>query len=206
MITESVGAIDLKPVSKTLTASYGTGGADLDIKPLVLEPKTICIGGQHLNAAIGEDITPTLTSAIGVGGSHVPIIQTVAYGIPGNWIGRKPENGGNATTPMNDIAPCLTKTDVHGVAQTYTFPADMNFLPSFESNVSNTLIRKGNMSVTTNMRVRRLTPIECERLQGFPDNYTNTPTSSDTTRYKALGNSMAVPVMKWIGQRINELS
>jgi DNA (cytosine-5)-methyltransferase 1 len=62
------------------------------------------------------------------------------------------------------------------------------------------------MSVTTNMRVRRLTPMECERLQGFPDNYTNTPTSSDTTRYKALGNSMAVPVMKWIGKRINELS
>lgn len=57
----------------------------------------------------------------------------------------------------------------------------------------------------TNMRVRRLTPMECERLQGFPDNYTNTPTSSDSTRYKALGNSMAVPVMKWIGQRINNV-
>ena len=105
---------------------------------------------------------------------HPIISEPKSYGIPGNWIGRKPENGGNATTPMNDIAPCLTKTDVHGVSY--------------------------------DMRVRRLTPIECERLQGFPDNYTNTPTSSDTTRYKALGNSMAVPVMKWIGQRINELS
>jgi DNA (cytosine-5)-methyltransferase 1 len=63
----------------------------------------------------------------------------------------------------------------------------------------------GSLFAKQNMRVRRLTPMECERLQGFPDNYTNTPTSSDTTRYKALGNSMAVPVMKWIGQRINEL-
>jgi DNA (cytosine-5)-methyltransferase 1 len=54
--------------------------------------------------------------------------------------------------------------------------------------------------------IRCFTERELERLQGFPDNYTNTPTSSDTTRYKALGNSMAVPVMKWIGQRINELS
>jgi DNA (cytosine-5)-methyltransferase 1 len=53
--------------------------------------------------------------------------------------------------------------------------------------------------------VRRLTPMECERLQGFPDNYTNIPTSSDTTRYKALGNSMAVPVMRWIGNRINNV-
>ena len=55
--------------------------------------------------------------------------------------------------------------------------------------------------------LRRLTPIECERLQGFPDNYTNIPyrnkaTSPDGPRYKALGNSMAVPVMRWIGERI----
>ena len=55
--------------------------------------------------------------------------------------------------------------------------------------------------------VRRLTPIECERLQGFPDNYTNIPwkgrsSSPDGRRYKALGNSMAVPVMRWIGERI----
>ena len=62
-----------------------------------------------------------------------------------------------------------------------------------------------------NMAVRRLTPIECERLQGFPDNYTNIPwrkkdESPDGPRYKALGNSMAVPVMKWIGKRIADAS
>ncbi len=57
--------------------------------------------------------------------------------------------------------------------------------------------------------VRRLTPTECERLQGFPDNYTqipyrNKPAEScpDGPRYKAMGNSMAVPVMRWIGERI----
>jgi len=59
--------------------------------------------------------------------------------------------------------------------------------------------------------VRRLTPIECERLQGFPDNYTNIPwkgqdVSPDGLRYKALGNSMAVPVMRWIGERIQKVS
>jgi DNA (cytosine-5)-methyltransferase 1 len=76
-----------------------------------------------------------------------------------------------------------------------------------ETDTSNTLTRAGvGTNAVQNMRVRRITPMECERLQGFPDNYTNTPTSSDATRYKALGNSMAVPVMKWIGQRINELS
>ena len=61
-----------------------------------------------------------------------------------------------------------------------------------------------------NSRVRRLTPVECERLQGFPDNFSNIAyrgksESPDGPRYKALGNSMAVPVMAWIGQRIQEV-
>jgi len=55
------------------------------------------------------------------------------------------------------------------------------------------------------MAVRRLTPIECERLQGFPDNYTNIKANCpDGPRYKALGNSWAVPVVAWIGKRIND--
>jgi len=53
--------------------------------------------------------------------------------------------------------------------------------------------------------VRRLTPMECERLQGFPDNFTSVPKASDSARYQALGNSMAVPVMHWIGSRIQHI-
>ena len=71
----------------------------------------------------------------------------------------------------------------------------------------------GNRTPTllNGMAVRRLTPVECERLQGFPDNYTNIPwrkaaESPDGPRYKSLGNSMAVPVMKWIGKRIANAS
>lgn len=57
------------------------------------------------------------------------------------------------------------------------------------------------------LTVRRLTPLECERLQGFPDGWTDIPWrgrehAPDGTRYRALGNSMAVPVMRWIGERI----
>lgn len=57
--------------------------------------------------------------------------------------------------------------------------------------------------------VRRLMPVECERLQGFPDGWTDIPYKGkehapDTPRYKALGNSMAVPCMHWIGKRIGE--
>lgn len=126
-------------------------------------------------AAPSDEVFPTLKSDHGRGMSDQ--FPHVAYGIPGNWIGRAPENGGNATEPMHDVAPCLTVADRHGVAMS--------------------------------MSVRRLTPIECERLQGFPDNHTligwrgkDAAECPDGPRYKAIGNSMAVPVMRWIGERI----
>jgi DNA (cytosine-5)-methyltransferase 1 len=102
--------------------------------------------------------------------------QLVVYGIPGNWIGRKPENGGNATEPHYDRAPCLTATDQHGVVD--------------------------------NLVARRLMPVECERLQSFPDLYTvankNGKPMLDGDRYKMLGNSMNVTNMRWIGERIEK--
>jgi len=68
-----------------------------------------------------------------------------------------------------------------------------------------------DQSLFHNMAVRRLTPVECERLQGFPDNYTRIPwrgkpedVCPDGNRYRAIGNSMAVPVMLWIGERIQK--
>ena len=168
-----------------------------------------------------------------------------AYGIPGNWIGRKPENGGNATEPMHDVAPCLTKADQHGVAAPIAFSGCDDGMDT-QINVTPTMRvagnAQGNLAVAVGtdlyngaitgdvactmsthggdgngtgptvmqaMAVRRLTPVECERLQGFPDSYTdikskNKPTP-DGPRYKALGNSMAVPVMAWIGQRIEQV-
>ena len=66
-------------------------------------------------------------------------------------------------------------------------------------------------AVMQSMAVRRLTPVECERLQGFPDEYTRIPWKRkpanecpDGPRYKALGNSMAVPCMMWIGRQIQK--
>ena len=61
----------------------------------------------------------------------------------------------------------------------------------------------GQFAVAQGLRVRRLTPRECERLQGFPDDYTAVAKLSDSARYKALGNSWAVPCARWIGERIN---
>jgi len=61
----------------------------------------------------------------------------------------------------------------------------------------------GSLYISQNDRVRRLTPLECERIMGFPDNYTNIPKSKDTSRYKAIGNSWAIPTVTWLAERIN---
>lgn len=60
----------------------------------------------------------------------------------------------------------------------------------------------GSLYVVQDNRIRRLTPLECERLMGFPDNYTNIPDVKPTNRYQGVGNSWAVPVVKWIGKKI----
>lgn len=60
----------------------------------------------------------------------------------------------------------------------------------------------GSLYVSENGRLRRMTPLECERLMGFPDNYTNVDFASPTNRYQGVGNSWAVPVIKWLGKRM----
>jgi len=95
--------------------------------------------------------------------------------------------------------------DDMAVIHPISFPAAMSGTQAaFSNNLSLALQAKNRTAIACrNMKARRLTPKECERLQGFPDDYTNIPNAADTNRYKALGNSMAVPVMRWIGERIN---
>ena len=77
-------------------------------------------------------------------------------------------------------------------------------MPVVDNQVPTLTTNARFMAVSDGYNVRRLTPLECERLQGFPDHYTliDHKTCSDTSRYKAIGNSMAVPVMRWIGERL----
>jgi DNA (cytosine-5)-methyltransferase 1 len=123
--------------------------------------------------------------------------------IQGNLIGR--DKGGPQGIGVAENSPMytLTKSDVHGIA--IGFDA---YNSSVTGNISKTLDTGSDYHHVPNvysqtMAVRRLTPVECERLQGFPDNYTNIKENCpDGPRYKALGNSMAVPVMRWIGNKI----
>ena len=95
------------------------------------------------------------------------------------------------------------KDDIH-IAETQVTKT----IDTFGSNPAN---HQGGTIVSMGIIVRRLTPVECERLQGFPDDHTLIPWRGkpadqcpDGPRYKALGNSMAVPVMRWIGERIQQ--
>ena len=124
--------------------------------------------------------------------------------------GRPSDEGrmGSGIGEPGDPCPTLTKAHSHAVAQPIAFTTEQT--PKFNSDQALTLTKsesKHNQCVSTSMAVRRLTPTECERLQGFPDGYTNIPwrkaaESPDGPRYKALGNSWAVPVVRWIGERI----
>jgi DNA (cytosine-5)-methyltransferase 1 len=122
--------------------------------------------------------------------------------LAGNTIDRQPENGGNGTGYSKDVSYTLTKTDRHAIAMGFSESAGVQSDIALTIEGVPTLTKSHSMSVYQSKTVRRLTPLECERLQGFPDGYTNIPGVKDGPRYAALGNSMAVPVMRWIGERI----
>lgn len=128
------------------------------------------------------------------------------FALAGNTIGRQPENGGNGTGyDDTGVSYTLTKTDVNAVAHAFKVRGGCEgggkgYLGSDDKAF--TISTGTDQQLFHRMQVRRLMPIECERLQGFTDNYTNIPGASDSPRYKALGNSMAVPVMAWLGKRI----
>ena len=115
------------------------------------------------------------------------------------------------------VAQCLTtRTGSAYDPTTETLPIafgaqnSANQGDSVSTEVTPTLDKSKTPAVAMSSAVRRLTPIECERLQGFPDGFTRIPWRNksaddcpDGPRYKAMGNSMAVPVMRWIGERID---
>jgi DNA (cytosine-5)-methyltransferase 1 len=120
---------------------------------------------------------------------------------------------------LDDPSHTLTSACVHGVAHPMVSMAMRESGQGYwmQDEIAGTLRAEGedrpsrpsHVIQQAAMQVRRLTPRECERLQGFPDDYTAIPwrgkEAPDGPRYKALGNSMAVPVMRWIGKRIQQV-
>ena len=141
--------------------------------------------GKTLTTRVGQAYDPETESLI-VHGTQDPCVSDIAFAQGRN------SGGENVLVQPYSIMPMNSGKDYKAretdIAQ-----------PLMTSQVGG---NQGGDYVVQTMAVRRLTPRECERLQGFPDNYTDIPNAADGPRYKALGNSMAVPVMAWIGQRI----
>ena len=153
--------------------------------------------------SIKDGIVPTLNARMGTGGNQVPVVH--AYCIAGNTIDRKIENGGNGKGILAETAYTLNTIDRHAVATIYGAKS----YSEYEAGKVATLRASGgaygggseNLALSYSI-VRRLTPTECERLQGLDDGYTDG--GSDTARYKALGNGMAQPCADYVMRRIVE--
>lgn len=220
--------------SPTLCARMGTGGNNV---PIVLMDQGGDVMSNEVDKvgtlrAQTHGHEPVVLSENGTDRTvcidKTPPLKTTTvpcFALAENTIGRQPQNGGNGTGYMIDKCYTLNATGVHAVAlgcdDNSAIPIDtMNLTErkgdtnglgvGNEGDPSYTITKAHSHGVAFNGLVRRLTPVECERLQGFPDNYTRIPYRGkpieqcpDSPRYKAIGNSWAVPVVRWIGKRID---
>lgn len=217
-----------------LLASYGQKmwlgnqeafSGDYDIK------HAIGVGGGNANSSITEKKQPTLlarsdqgyvVNTYGIQGNIIG--RSTENG--GNGIGFKQEQSPTLTAldrhgvvvhgtqdPIIscEIAHCLGRNNGQEnvlCQPAYAMIADTT--PKISKEINSTLRSSGGggivpSSVTYQSVARYITEVECERLQGFPDGYTNIPGANKGKRYKSLGNSMAVPVMRWIADRIEQV-
>jgi DNA (cytosine-5)-methyltransferase 1 len=153
------------------------------------------------------DVSSTVRARWGTGGGNAPMVaQPLSYDM------KQHHNPQPSNTVQLTTSNCATVRGDTPLVQPMVWDTTNITSPQNGSNPKPgdpcfTLAKGQHPPLLTSMAVRRLTPVECERLQGFPDNYTNIPwrkaaESPDGPRYKALGNSWAVPVVAWIGQRI----
>ena len=169
------------------------GRLDFETETLIpvggfLDDVTHTLKGEGFDA--GEDGT----------GRGVPLVPS-GYTITGT-------NKTNRVAFETDLAGSL-RTKPHGSQENSSSTVVAYSVDTYNQTLHQTLQRGTGCDqiggALTSYGVRRLTPIECERLQGFPDDYTNIPGAKDGPRYKALGNSMAVPVIRWIGKRVERV-
>ena len=167
-------------------------------QPLVYE-------NHGVDARIREssEISPTVTARFGTGGGNTPLVQepNEVYCIVGNIIDRQPENGGNGCGYQENLAYTITTCDRHAVF------ARQRVDEFKEDDIASTQSARQAKDATDLVvepdrqyaqLIRRLTPWECELLQGFPLGWTDIPSASDSARYRALGNSVPVPCVEFI--------
>ena len=150
----------------------------------------LIIDGTRVNdvRVYDDGIVPTVISRYGTGGGNVPMVFGHTQGIDvqasetASPTLRANGNGGAVVFPIDDAREVEKHQNGTGIGN--------------ENAPVYTLDRQQVPGIVNESIVRRLTPLECERLQGFPDNWTDG--QADSNRYKQMGNAVAVPVVSWI--------
>ena len=208
-------------VSPTLPASMGMGGGYV---PMVYENHGIDSRYTGPHSVVP---TISARCGTGGNNVPLVGAEPEVYCIVGNVIDREPENGGNGCGYQQNISYTLTAMDRHAVfsrqrtdvftkndvvstesARQHKDATDLIMQPYQETvgtlvrsdhkGISNQYVNDDKCIVGGINLIRRLTPLECERLQGFSDGWTNIPSASDSARYKALGNSVAIPCVEFV--------
>jgi len=189
----------LVPVAFQSNMGSHSGAYGIDICPTMITQKSggggmpaVAHDGSHAN---GGGQVAVITLAIrGRGDSSDLEIRT-----DGTANALLTPNGGRAGMGVGAVG-----YTIHGTDKTASVASEADVAGSIRTKPPGSQENSSTTVALSGMAVRRLTPEECEALQGFPSGYTNIPSAADGPRYKALGNSMAVPVMAWIGRRIKE--
>ena len=207
--TQQVNAEIMINKSPTLTSANGTSGSN---RVYIVEDKTAygicstasnCMKSDNPDSGIYEaEVAKTLDTSgtnpsCNQGGN---VIVESVYCIQGNCVDRPDTAKCNGSGWTEDICYTLTTIDRPAVAYAVHENQQTNFNLSEETPYAITSgggkVGQRYPTILRQHIVRRLTPLECERLQGFPDNWT--AGESDSARYKALGNSVAIPCVSYI--------
>lgn len=186
------------------TLGCGSGGGRYDKQPLTFVPevaKCLTTSSQRIDTETETFIATRAQSAVSVEENQRGEVRLSDTAPALSKGGGKPGQGYAAIAfnarqdPVH--GPLTGALDTDGSTQAVCVPREELSHVKWER-----IEEAARRELDAPWRVRRLTPRECERLQGFPDEYTAITGAKDGPRYAALGNSMAVPVMRWIGKRI----
>jgi len=192
-------------VAPTMSARMGTGGNNV---PLVGSAVAFSLDSKESNSMksanphsgcretdVARTIDTTNPDPSKNQGGIAILQETIC--IAGNTIDREPENGGNGLGCQADISYTITTSDRHAVCEPYQEVVGA-LCRGDEKGIGSQYVSQNKCIVERRNLIRRLTPLECERLQGFPDGWTLIPGASDSARYKALGNSVAIPCVSFV--------
>jgi DNA (cytosine-5)-methyltransferase 1 len=215
------GPVDVSP---TVAARWGTGGGNTPLVQQTFRKSRRAQSTEDFETWVSDDVTNTLNCFdVGDIRSTDLVVQPTVYSV------REDAKANTFSAVKSEVANCIQSTQpattshhaINYVVQpAHTFkirglghytgtnggiakPGTGGSGYMGQDEKAYTIATSQDQHLMQGMAVRRLTPTECERLQGFPDGWTDIlPATPDGPRYKAIGNSMAVPVMRWIGSRI----